>query len=211
MDWSHKQCVGWVWIQAKWSPNPEEGFAWVPSPRHVIESQSGFWWVLRPSHIGLSPKLGGCQVWVSATWDQVSGGFGWFPIPDTCVRVPSRVSVGFLLRPSHMGLSPKQGFCQFQVLATWVQVQSKVLFVLQSEERGSVPNQFTVTSVALSKLKRFDTAQDIINKKMTTHRNRDNICKWCNWERINLQHIQTAQRAQHQNKQPNHKMSIRSR
>ena len=40
----------------------------------------------------------------------------------------------------------------------------------------------------------------------------ENICKWSNWQRINLQHIQTAHGAQYQkNKQPNPKMGRRQK
>ena len=41
----------------------------------------------------------------------------------------------------------------------------------------------------------------------TTYRKGENICKWSNWQRINLQNIWTAHVAQYQkNKQPNQKM-----
>ena len=44
----------------------------------------------------------------------------------------------------------------------------------------------------------------------TTHRMGENICKWCNWQRINLQNLQIAYAAQYQkNKQPNQKMGRR--
>ena len=47
------------------------------------------------------------------------------------------------------------------------------------------------------------------NKK-TTHRMGENICKWCDWQGINLQNLQTAHVAQYQkNKQPNQKMGQR--
>ena len=47
------------------------------------------------------------------------------------------------------------------------------------------------------------------NKK-TTHRMGENICKWCDWQGINLQNLQTAHIAQYQkNKQPNQKMGQR--
>ena len=46
----------------------------------------------------------------------------------------------------------------------------------------------------------------------TTHRMGENICKWSNWQGINLQNIQTAQAVQYQkNKQPNQKMGRRSK
>ena len=45
-----------------------------------------------------------------------------------------------------------------------------------------------------------------------THRMGENICKWSNGQRINLQNIQTAHAAQYQkNKPPNEKMGRRSK
>ena len=35
----------------------------------------------------------------------------------------------------------------------------------------------------------------------TTHRMGENICKWCDWQWISLQNLQTAHAAQYQNKQ----------
>ena len=44
----------------------------------------------------------------------------------------------------------------------------------------------------------------------TTLRMGENICKWSNWERINLQNLQAAHAAQYQkHKQPNPKMGRR--
>ena len=44
----------------------------------------------------------------------------------------------------------------------------------------------------------------------TTLRIGENICKWSNWQGINLQNIQTAHEAQYlKNKQPNQKMGGR--
>ena len=179
-----------------------------------FKSWGGFCLGSSPRHVGSSPSQGFGGFWgpVTQVW-----------VPNWVVArfesqphgIKSQGGLWLVPNPRHVCSSPKQGFSWVWGPATWVWVprrdfasfkswprgfKSKARFYLCSSLRyvGSVPNQFTVTSVALSKLKRFDTAQDIINKKMTTHRNRDNICKWCNSERINLQHIQTAQRAQHQ-------------
>ena len=55
----------------------------------------------------------------------------------------------------------------------------------------------------LIKLKCFCTKTTIKKKKSkkTTHRMRKNICKWCDWQGINLQNIQTAHAAQYPEKQ----------
>ena len=50
------------------------------------------------------------------------------------------------------------------------------------------------------------------HNKKTTYRMGENICKWCDWQEINLQNLQTAYAAQYQkNKQPNQKMDRRSK
>ena len=44
----------------------------------------------------------------------------------------------------------------------------------------------------------------------TTLRMGENICKWSNWQKINLQNIQAAHAAQYEkNKEPNQKMDVR--
>ena len=53
----------------------------------------------------------------------------------------------------------------------------------------------------LMKLKCFCTAKETMNKK-TIHRMGENICKWSNPQRINLQNIQTAHSAQYQKNHP---------
>ena len=45
------------------------------------------------------------------------------------------------------------------------------------------------------------------NEKIT-HRLGENICKWCDWQRISLQNLQTAHE-QCKNKQPTQKMGRR--
>ena len=46
--------------------------------------------------------------------------------------------------------------------------------------------------------------------KKTTYRMGEDICKWCDWQGINFQNIQTAHTAKYQkNKKPNSKMSRR--
>jgi len=48
----------------------------------------------------------------------------------------------------------------------------------------------------LIKIKSFYTAKEIIQNKQTnkktTHKMGENICKWCNWQGISLQNLQTA-------------------
>ena len=56
----------------------------------------------------------------------------------------------------------------------------------------------------LIKLKSFCTAKEAVNKK-TTKRMGENICKWCNQQRIRLQNLQTAHATHQKNKQPNQK------
>ena len=54
----------------------------------------------------------------------------------------------------------------------------------------------------LMKLKSFCTAKEIEKNKKKTYRMEENICKECKNQRINLQSIQTAHKAQYQkNKQ----------
>ena len=56
----------------------------------------------------------------------------------------------------------------------------------------------------LIKLKCFCTKKTIKKKsKKTTHRMGENICKWCDWQGINLQNIQTAHAAQYPKKTNN--------
>ena len=43
----------------------------------------------------------------------------------------------------------------------------------------------------------------------TAHRMGKNICKWCDWQGINLQNLQTTHAARHQNKQPNQRIGRR--
>ena len=50
------------------------------------------------------------------------------------------------------------------------------------------------------KLKSFYTAKEIIKNKDKTWNERENICKWNNWQGINLQNIQKAPVAQYQKK-----------
>ena len=63
----------------------------------------------------------------------------------------------------------------------------------------------------LMKLKSFCIAKETIKwDEKTTLRMGENICKGCNWKRINLQNIQAAHAAQNQkHKQPNPKMGRR--
>ena len=43
----------------------------------------------------------------------------------------------------------------------------------------------------------------------TPHRMGENICKWCDWQRISIQILQVAHTAQHhKNKQPNKEKEI---
>ena len=46
----------------------------------------------------------------------------------------------------------------------------------------------------------------------TTYSIGKNICKWCNWQEVNIQNIQTAHTTQYRkNKQPNQKIGRRSK
>ena len=57
-----------------------------------------------------------------------------------------------------------------------------------------------------------DLPHSVKQDEKTTHRTGENICKWSNGQRINLQNIQTAHAAQYQkNKQPNQKIGGRSK
>ena len=61
-------------------------------------------------------------------------------------------------------------------------------------------------------LKAFIQQRKHKQNKKTTHRIGENICKWSDWQGINLQNIQTAYAAQYENKnQPNQKMGGRSK
>ena len=85
---------------------------------------------------------------------------------------------------------------------------TKIFFV--SQKKMEIKTK--INKWDLLKLKILCTAKETINKTKDTSRLGENICKWCDQQRISLQNIQTAHEAQyHQNKQPNPKMGRRSK